>query len=614
MRPLIIGTAGHVDHGKTALTRALTGVDTDRLAEEKRRGLTIELGFAPLPLPGGRPASIVDVPGHEAFVPTMLSGASGIDLALLVIAADEGVMPQTREHLAILSLLGVRGGVLVLTKADRVDGRRLAQAEAQVRAAAQGTFLEDAPVLAVSATTGEGMEALREQLAALADQWSAPPEQGPFRLNVDRSFSVEGSGAVVTGTLTGGPLARGNVLTVYPAGISARVRGLQRHGQPAERLEPGSRTAVNLAGIKSGQVRRGDTLATPGSLVLTNRADVSLTLLPDAPFGVKHNAQLHLYHGARSMVCRCVLLGRDELTPGQSGFAQLRLPRPLAALPGDRFVVRFFSPEVTLGGGVLLDLAPPLRGRNASERTQALETLARGAPEARAALLLKRAGTIPLPVENLVRDARLEPEALPGLLERVHAAEAGGHVLGYETLEALEAQTRSLLTEQPGLNQGALLARLFPGGAEGGAAFLARLTRRLRLEQAEGGFYLPGTLPSGGPEEASLLARYVSAGLCPPSDRELEGQFPAGPAAFRRAVRALTQRGSLAVLSPQYRVHAPAAAEALAALRLRFGAAPFTLAQVRDQLGVSRKYALLFAEYWDKLGITRKTGDARVFC
>lgn len=259
-------------------------------------------------------------------------------------------------------------------------------------------------------------------------------------------------------------------------------------------------------GSSPGQVRRGDTLATPGSLVLTNRADVSLTLLPDAPFGVRHNAQLHLYHGARSMVCRCVLLGRDELTPGQSGFAQLRLPRPLAALPGTASWSAF-SPRRSRWGRGATGPGPAPPGPERVGADTGPGNAGPGHPEARAALLLKRAGTIPLPVENLVRDARLEPEALPGLLERVHAAEAGGHVLGYETLEALEAQTRSLLTEQPGLNQGALLARLFPGGAEGGTAFLARLTRCLRLEQAEGGFYLPGTLPSGGPEEASLLAR-----------------------------------------------------------------------------------------------------------
>ena len=359
---MIFCTAGHVDHGKTALVRALTGVDTDRLAEERRRGLTIELGFAPLELPGVGRVSLVDVPGHTQFIPTMLSGCGGLDGALFTVAADEGPMPQTAEHLDILSLLGLERGVIALTRADLASASARAEAEARTRALTAGTFLEGAPRIFVSAVTGEGLEALRAALAAMARQ-SPPPPEGSPRLHVDRVFSVDGSGTVVTGTLTGGPLRRGDRVQLYPGEQTARVRGLQCHGVPVEALSAGVRAAVNLAGVRLRDVGRGDTLAAPGALTLTDRADVSLGVLPGAPFPVRTGSQLHFHHGARALVCRCILLGRDVLRPGEAGWAQLRFAQPVAAAPGDRFVARFFSPLATVGGGVLVDLAPPGKGR-----------------------------------------------------------------------------------------------------------------------------------------------------------------------------------------------------------------------------------------------------------
>ena len=348
---MILGTAGHVDHGKTALVKALTGVDPDRLAEERRRGLTIELGFASLTLPGGREISVVDVPGHEKFIPTMLSGCAGMDLALLAVAADQGPMPQTREHLAILSLLGVRRGMVALTRADLEEKPGV---RAQIAALVQGTFLEEAPVIPVSAVTGQGLTQLRTALDRQFDALPSPSAAGSHRLHIDRVFSVAGSGTVVTGTLTGGTIQTGMELRLWPGEASAKVRGLERHGVKAEALPPGVRAAVNLAGVKAADVVRGMALALPDGLEVTDQLDVSLTLLPDAPYPVKNNSRLHLHHGARAVICRCVLLGRDVLQPGETGFAQLRLEQPLAALEGDRFVVRFFSPLTTLGGGVIL--------------------------------------------------------------------------------------------------------------------------------------------------------------------------------------------------------------------------------------------------------------------
>ena len=320
---MIVCTAGHVDHGKTALVKALTGVDTDRLAEERRRGLTIELGFAPLELPSLGRVSVVDVPGHGQFIPTMLSGCSNMDGVLFTVAADEGPMPQTAEHLDILSLLGAERGVAALTRADLADPARLAETAERTRELVKGTFLEGAPMLPVSAVTGAGLDGLRAALAHMLAQVPPPPAGAP-RLHIDRVFPVAGSGTVVTGTLTGGPLRRGDTVQRYPSDHTARVRGLQCHGVPAEELPAGTRAAVNLAGVRLREVCRGDTLAAPGSLVVTDRADVSLRVLPGAPFSIRSDSQLHFHHGARSLTCRCVLLGRDALRPGETGLHEVQ--------------------------------------------------------------------------------------------------------------------------------------------------------------------------------------------------------------------------------------------------------------------------------------------------
>lgn len=507
---MIVGTAGHVDHGKTALVKALTGVDTDRLAEECRRGLTIELGFAPLELPDGRVLGVVDVPGHEHFVPTMLAGCAGMDLVLLVVAADEGPMPQTREHLAILSLLGLKRGVVVLTRSDLGEKEGVRQ---QVAELVKDTFLEQAPVVNVSAVGGQGIARLKEVIAHLASE-SSPPADGPFRLHVDRVFSVTGSGTVVTGTLTGGPLHQGDTVTLWPSERQARVRALQSHGKGVEVLPPGCRAAVNLAGLKVHQVSRGDTLSPAHSLTLTQRLDVSLSVLAQSPYVVKNNSTLHLHHGGRAVITHCIVLGKDRLVPGESGFVQLRLNTPLAVAPGDRFVVRFFSPVTTIGGGIILDTAPPLRGRKDPERISRLEGLAAGQHQ----------------------KAQVQPPKPAPIRPQAHPA----------------------------------------------------------LEQA-------------------LCELYQEVGLCPPSNREVEERFPHTTAACRAAGRALADRGVLAPLSPQYRAWGETCRNAQKCLQERFGSDMFTLAQARDALGISRRYALLLLEYWDRVRITKPMGKGRRF-
>ena len=579
---MILGTAGHVDHGKTALVKALTGVDTDRLAEEKRRGLTIELGFAPLTLPGGRAVSVVDVPGHEKFIPTMLSGCGGLDLALLVIAADQGPMPQTREHLAILSLLGVRAGVVALTRADLGEHSGVRE---QVAALARGTFLESAPVIPVSALTGQGLPELLSAIDAQASALPPPALTGSPRLHIDRVFSVAGSGTVVTGTLTGGSLARGAALELWPGALPARVRGLERHGVPAEELPPGVRAAVNLAGVRLEQVRRGMTLAPAGALEVTDRVDVSLTLLPDAPYPVKNNSQLHLHHGTRAVVCRCVLLGRDKLEPGETGFAQLRLAGPLAALEGDRFVVRFFSPLATLGGGVILETHPPRRGRHDPERLAGLAVRAAGDPVAIARRKLEEAGDLPLRPRD------------PAPYRAAGGAEGAGWFLSPAALAGKRQAALDL--QRQGLDSPAIRDRLFPVLPRGAAeSFLAALA-------------LPAAAPASAALEGAVEALYRRAGLQAPEDGAAEEAFPGRVREMKLARRALTDRGTLVVVAKGFRVHAAALAQGLEALERAFGAEPFALGRARDVLGVSRKYALLLLEYWDRAGKTEKNGEAR---
>ncbi|MCK5914441.1 MAG: selenocysteine-specific translation elongation factor, partial [Desulfuromusa sp.] len=374
----IIGTAGHVDHGKSALIRALTGVETDRLGEEKERGISIELGFAPLDLGNGQIAGVVDVPGHEKFIPQMLSGIAGIDLVLLVIDANEGVMPQTREHLQIMQLLQLENGILVISKSDLVEPDWLDIVEEEIRDQVAGTFLENAPCCRVSALTGDGlpnlMEVIREQLRRVPPRDSS----GAVRLPVDRCFSISGFGTVITGTLNSGQIHTGDVLEILPAAISARVREIQAHDQQVIEVVAGQRVALNLSGVTRDQVPRGSVIGTPGLFRASQRIDVKLQLLKNAPRAVKFRDPVHLHLGTGRSVAKVVLLDRDEMAPGEDALVQMTLDHPLLAHRGDRFIIRSYSPMVTIGGGTVIDAEPQKHKRFRGEVTQRLHDLASG--------------------------------------------------------------------------------------------------------------------------------------------------------------------------------------------------------------------------------------------
>jgi selenocysteine-specific elongation factor len=610
----VIGTAGHVDHGKSVLVEALTGIDPDRLREEKERGMTIDLGFAWLTLPSGRQVSIVDVPGHERFIKNMLAGAGGIDLALLIIAADEGVMPQTREHLAILDLLGVTSGVIVITKKDLVDDEMLALVEDDAREAVAGTTLDGVPFVACSALTGDGLDELRnvidEQLGATA----AKRDIGRPRLPIDRAFTMSGFGTVVTGTLIDGALAVGQEVDVVPGELRARIRGLQSHREQVERALPGSRTAVNLAGVAKDDVRRGQVLALPGTLRATNVLDVRLRGLASNRRALHHDTSLTLHVLAAEASARLLLLDRDELAPGDEGWAQLRLAEPVAAVKGDRFVLR--TPNDTVAGGEIVDTHPRRHRRHHAPTLDALETLLRGSPDE--ALLAALARIEPAPLDALARETNASLEELRASVEALTQegrvvtlsdslliTAAGFAALGERARAAVDAYHR----EHPlrrGVPREELRSRLRLDERVFAAA-LARWSDDGLLVQAGAAVALPGHEPSLTPaqqaEADAYLASLAASPYAPPTDR---APSPELLAYLEEAGRVVSAGDAVVFTVEAYREMAGRVTEHLR----REGS--ITLGQTRDLFATTRKYAQALLEHLDRERVTRRVGDERV--
>src|SRR5262245_799287 len=416
-RHVVVGTAGHIDHGKTSLVKALTGIDTDRLPEEKARGITIDLGFAFLEEGQDLTIEIVDVPGHERFVRNMLAGVGGIDLAILVVAADEGVMPQTREHLAICSLLRIPAGLVALTKVDMVEDDWLELVTDDVSRLVRGTFLEGAPIAPVSSKTGQGLDELRAALRDLAARVPARATDQLPRLPIDRVFTIRGFGTVVTGTLVAGRLQIDDRVEVFPRGAQVKVRGLQVHGRAVEQAVAGQRTAVNLQSLERAAIDRGDVLGLAGSLVPSALVDGTLELLGDAPRPLKSRDRIRFHTGTAEVMARVLLLDRAELTPGESAFARLRLEQPVVAMPRDRFVIRSYSPIVTIGGGTLLDIDPPRVRRKAPALVAHLALLGSGSDEAVVAEHVRQSGTAGARTASLSGRVGIGPARLRAILD-----------------------------------------------------------------------------------------------------------------------------------------------------------------------------------------------------
>jgi len=635
MRHVIVGTAGHIDHGKSALVLALTGTDPDRWEEEKRRGITIDLGFAHLDLGDDLRIGFIDVPGHERFVRNMLAGVGGIDLVMLIVAGDESIKPQTREHFDICKLLGIRRGLIVITKSDLVEPEVLDLVRLEVQEFVAGSFLEAAPIVAVSARTGNGLRGLKSELRRISLEAPPKPTDLPFRLPIDRSFVMKGFGAVVTGTLITGTVEKETEVEIFPLGKRARVRGIEVYNAPADRATAGQRTAINLAGMEARQITRGMVLAAPGLFQPTTSLDCALSLLPGVR-PLKHYARVHFHCGTAEMLAQVVLLEGKEMAPGAAGYVQLRLSEPGLFVPGDRFIIRQFSPVTTLGGGGVLDNAPPRHRPGDSTTIDSLWLLEHGEPEARLELLVRRAG-----------------ESTPASL----AAKTGWNPTDViRVAKSLEAQKHLFVLGQPP----ALLVH---------SEHYQRLTKLLLAALAD--FHAANPLAGGLPKEELRAKLNDTGGTAPASkpvtDRVRSAPYAPSASLLNTLLTSLAAQGKVGLQGEEVRLGGhtiqltaeemvardhiaaafekaglavPSPHEVLTDLRLDRPRAEVTeemivhrsaLRKLRDTLalrksrnnrlsvpdfkdltGLSRKYAIPLLEYLDRERVTRREGENRV--
>lgn len=631
-RDLILGTAGHIDHGKTSLVKALTGIDCDRLPEEKARGITIDIGFAHLEL-GQYRLGIVDVPGHERFVKNMLAGATGIDLCVLVIAADDSIMPQTREHLEILQLLGLRHGVIALTKVDLVDETTREVVELEIRELVQNTFLADAPIIRTSAHTREGIDALRHAIAEACQKVEQRIGREWFRLAIDRAFIVQGHGTVVTGSVTSGSLKVGDEVEWQPRGERVRVRSLQNHDTPVDEVHRGMRAAINLAGVKHEDVLRGQELATPGYLQPSRVLTMRLHCLPDAKKAIKHRASVRFHVGTAEIMGTISLLDCERIEPGQWGLAQVFLEEPATAVWGQPFVIRGPSATQTLGGGqVLQPVAKKLRRRHL-EVIERIEKLWTGNPEERALLVAWFGGFSGFTPADLVRSANVSPEATEALISRLiadgdllsvsvganrqrilHAdmvKELDGRIVGvlkqmHEQFPLMASHDRQKMQSHldylgdDALVQGAVDRLLQQKRLVGDNRRIALADHKPKLSQAQRKL------------KDKMIAAYQEAKFQPPDPSSFAPQAGGNAAALKDLLEVCIAEGYLVHVVDDVYLHGDAEAtmRKLVGAKLQEGKG-LTVAEIRDLLGTTRKYAVPLCEYLDRVGMTRREGDLR---
>jgi selenocysteine-specific elongation factor len=627
MKSIIVGTAGHIDHGKTALVKALTGIDADRLAEEKRRGITIDLGFAHMDLPGPAGETLrigfVDVPGHERFVRNMLAGVGGVDLVLLVIAADESIKPQTREHFDILQLIGVKHGITVLTKSDAVDADTLDVVRLEVEEFLRGTFLADVPIVAVSSLTGAGLDELKHRIVDAAAQLTARDARSLPRLPIDRVFTMKGFGTVITGTLISGTIRKEEELELFPTGPIVRVRGIQVHGESSESALAGQRTALNLAGAATEDLSRGMTLAPVGVFATTRRLDVKLRMLPSAPRALKNRARVHFHCHTMETVAEIVFSKEKQVGPGEEVYARVRLPEPALFLPEDRFIIREFSPVVTIGGGTVLDAAPISRSMPEENQLKIL------AADDRASILrirVERRRHAGISLRDLVKetgwtasviDANLAKGIKEALVFRTRDV-----FLSRPAWEELKMQMVSTITKfhqknplAGGIGKEALREYSLTGGPVFDAA-LEEMVRAGKLEIAGELVRLPGRGVEMKNEEAESKAKieqaFASAGLKVPALHEVLGGLKVDKLRAQKIVTLLLREKVLLKISDELVFHRSALDQLRKQVAQQKSKSPrMDVAQFKELTGVSRKYAIPLLEYLDREHVTRRVGDAR---
>ena len=631
MKEIILGTAGHIDHGKTSLIKAITGVNTDRLKEEQKRGITIELGFASLALPSGQRLGIVDVPGHEKFVKNMVAGATGIDIVAMVIAADEGVMPQTREHMEICSLLGIRHGCVALTKTDMVDEDWLELVTEDVRDFLQGSFLEDAPIIPVSAATGEGLSTFVETLDSLSKQVPEHSPSGIFRLPVDRVFTMKGFGTVITGSLVSGRVRLGETIAIYPKGITSKVRGVQVHNQTVEEARVGQRTAINFQGLDKNQVDRGDVVSTPGALVPSYMLDVSLHYLSSNKKAAKNRTRIRFHTGTSEVMGLLIPLDREEIAPGDTVPAQIRLDAPMSVIKDDRFVIRSYSPVRTIGGGQILNPIPPKHKRFRKAIIDGLGQLSTCPPEGIVGYHAGASGYGGISFAHLKLMTNLPDKPLDaviqGLLSRreliqidkdnriyVHGSsferlhrEISDHLAAYHEANPLKTgmPKEELKTKFPALEGPKLFNQMILHMVKESTIVAEEESVRLTAHRVSLAADQTGV-------REKILDTYAGSGLQPPYFKELSKNLAIDPKRAKDVLLLLVDEGHLIKIKDDLYFHTDAI-EALKGRLVDFLTANGTIdtPQFKDMTGASRKYVIPLIEYYDSKNITIRIGDIR---
>ncbi|MEW6586950.1 MAG: selenocysteine-specific translation elongation factor [Nitrospirota bacterium] len=620
MRHIILGTAGHIDHGKSSLVLALTGIDPDRLKEEKERGITIDLGFADLAYPDGLTVGIVDVPGHERLVKNMLAGAGGIDLVLLVIAADEGIMPQSREHLHICNLLKIKSGLIAITKADLVEGEWLELVEEEVKNFVQGTFLEGAEIVHVSSKTMFNVELLKEKIHRIALTVEPKPAKGLFRLPIDRVFTLKGFGTVVTGTAVSGSISVNDDAEILPTNIQSKVRGLHSHGKSIQTAYAGQRVAINLQGVEKEALRRGDTVVVPGRFIPTRKIDAKVELLSDAP-PLKSKSLIHFHLGTSETIARIILYGRSELKAGEQCYCQFRLREPVISMSGDRYIIRRFSPVETIGGGEIID--PLSQRRSMKEGLEDLQIFETGSLSDKIAVKVKRAGIYGMNVSMIEGWVKAE---VPSIKQSLRELKENGILMQFEDI-LIHAQPLGQMKEsvikilsdfhkknplKPGLPKEELKAhfnidsRLF-GNLTASLKEVAAEKELLRLTS-----FRPALSEVDQTVKTRILELLEKGEFQPPAKEELSQSLKMDQKHLTDILQLMAKEGSLVRINDSTYVTSFVFREMIDRLKDFYSKKPdMTVAEFRDILNTTRKYALPFLEYLDSNKITLRVGDVR---
>lgn len=628
MKHVIIGTAGHVDHGKTCLIKALTGIDTDRLKEEKKRGITIELGFAYLDMPDGSRAGIVDVPGHEKFVKNMLAGAGGMDLAMLVVAADEGVMPQTVEHLDILSILGIKKGVIVLTKTDLAEPELVELVEEDVRDLAKGTFLENAPVVPVSVYRKEGLDELKEILYQMCRELPERGQMNNFRLPIDRVFSLKGFGTIVTGTLAEGKIKKEQEAVLYPENTPVKIRSIQVHEANTDTAYAGQRVAVNIPDRKKEEILRGDVLALKNSMYPTHMTDVRVEALKHTERVIRHGSRVHIYHGTKELLGKIILMDRDELKAGESCYAQLRLEEETVVRKGDRFVIRFYSPAETIGGGVILDACPGKHRKNDKKALKSFEIKEKGTQEEMLEISLREHWGYFCDLQELCRRSSLERSKVKNAAKKLEEEKKilclyEETYIHREEFDFYRKKTEKFLDEfhktyplKEGMGVEEARSRLGIPETRIADAVLKLLKEEKIIKEQQGMLSKKRFKVVVKEDEDAIMQEiiryYLEAGFAPLTT-ELYGKEHRNQKKFQAVFTSLLNRKTLIRLDTQYCVHREYYEKAKKAFLEMVREKPVViLGEFRDYLGCSRKVAVALLEHFDRNGFTRKTEEGRI--